>query len=118
MKTWRELVTDAKQGIGLLQPKEVWDKIEKQNNILVIDVREPDEVQKGRLPQSIPIPRGVIESTVEQNFKDRSKQIILYCAGGGRSAVAAQSLKAMGYENVASMEGGFGGWVRLNLPIV
>jgi len=117
MKTWRELVHEAKQEIGLLQVGEVKEKMDQQDNFLLIDVRELEEHQKGRIPEAALIPRGVLEMTIEQRVQDKTKLIILHCAGGGRSAVAAQSLKKMGYENVASMEGGFGEWIRAGYPI-
>jgi rhodanese-related sulfurtransferase len=117
MKMWRDLIADAKREISLLQTKDVKEKLDQGEDFILIDVREPDEQQKGRLPKSVPIPRGILEMTMERHFKDPAKPVILYCAGGGRSAVAAQSLKKMGYENVASMEGGFEEWQRAGLPI-
>lgn len=117
MKMWRDLVAEAKREISLLQIKDVKEKLDQGEELTLIDVREPDEQQKGRLPKSVPIPRGILEMTMERHFKDPAKPIVLYCAGGGRSAVAAQALKKMGYENVASMEGGFDGWAQAGLPI-
>ena len=117
MKTWREMITAAKREIALLQPKEVKEKLDRGEDFILIDCREPDEFQHGRLPKAVFIPRGVLEMTAEQNFKDPDKPIVVYCAGGGRSALAAQSLKAMGYSDVASMEGGFGEWTQSGFPI-
>ena len=117
MKMWRDLVAEAKREISLLQIKDVKEKLDKEEDFILIDVREPDEQLKGRLPKSVPIPRGILEMTMERHFKDQARQIVLYCAGGGRSAVAAQSLKKRGYENVGSMEGGYEGWVQSGLPI-
>jgi len=117
MKTWKDLVVEAKQEIGLLQVDDVKEKLDRGDEIILIDVREQEEAQQGRIEKSVFIPRGVLEMTVQQNFRDPLKPIILYCAGGGRSAVAAQSLKKMGYEDVSSMEGGFEGWKRSGLPV-
>ncbi len=117
MKTWKDLVCEAKKEIGLLQVSEVKAKMDQQADFLLIDVREPEECENGRLPEAALIPRGIIEMTIEDHVKDTKKLIILHCAGGGRSAVAAQSLKKMGYENVASMEGGFKEWTRQGYPI-
>jgi len=117
MKTWKDMVANAKQEIGLLQVSEVKEKLDQQADFILIDVRELEEYQKGRIPEAALISRGVLEMTIERQIQDKSKPIILHCAGGGRSAVAAQSLKKMGYENVASMEGGFSEWVRAGYPI-
>ena len=117
MKTWQDIVNEAKQEIGLLHVDEVKAKMDQQADFLLIDVREPEEYKKGRIPESALIPRGVIEMTIEDHVKDKSKLLILHCGGGGRSAVAAQSLKQMGYENVASMEGGFKAWTMNGYPI-
>jgi len=117
MKTWKDLVGEAKKGVKLLQVKEVKEKFDAGEDFILIDVREPEEHQKGRIPKSVLVPRGVLEMTVEQEIKDPKRQLILHCAGGGRSAVAAESLKKMGYENVASMEGGFEGWLRSGYPV-
>ena len=117
MKMWRDLVAEAKREISLFQIKDVKEKLDQGEDFVLVDVREPDEQQKGRLPKAVPIPRGILEMTMERHFKDQAKPIVLYCAGGGRSAVAAQTLKKMGYETVASMEGGFEEWTRSGLPI-
>ncbi len=117
MKGWKDLVGEAKKEVPLLQVQEVKGKLDAGEEFLLIDVREADEYQKGRIPNGISMPRGVLEMRVEQHVKDSKKQLILHCAGGGRSAVAAQSLKKMGYENVASMEGGFDGWCRAGYPV-
>lgn len=117
MKMWRDLVAEAKREVPLLQVKEVREKIERGEAVTLIDVREGDEFQAGRLPKSLHVPRGILEMTMERHFKDPTQPFILYCAAGGRSAVATQVLKKMGYENVASMEGGFEAWQRLGLPV-
>jgi rhodanese-related sulfurtransferase len=117
MKTWKDLVNEAKQEILLLQVGEVKIKMDQQDDFLLIDVREAEEYKKGRLPEAASIPRGILEMTIEDHVKDQSKLIILHCGGGGRSAVAAQSLKKMGYKNAVSMEGGFKAWVVAGYPI-
>lgn len=117
MKTWKEQVVEAKREIALLQVRDVKEKFDAAEDFILIDVREPDEHQKGHIPESANVPRGVLEMTLEDNVKDPQKQIILHCAGGGRSAVAAQSLKQMGYQNVASMEGGFRAWMESGYPV-
>lgn len=117
MKMWRDLIAEAKREVSLLQVNDVKEKLDQGDDFILIDVREPEEHQSGRLPKSVPIPRGILEMTMERHFKDPAKPVVLYCAGGGRSAVAAQALKKMGYENVASMEGGYDGWARSGFPV-
>jgi sulfur-carrier protein adenylyltransferase/sulfurtransferase len=83
---------------------------------ILVDVREKDEWTEGFIPGARWIPRGFLELRVEDQIPERSSEIILYCAGGTRSALAAQSLAALGYTNVKSMAGGFTAWKRAALP--
>lgn len=117
MKTWKDMMAEAKKEIFLLEANEVKEKLEGAEPFVLIDCREAEEVQGGFIGTSVFIPRGVLEMTVERHFTDREKPIVVYCAGGGRSALAAQVLKQMGYSNVASMEGGFGAWRQLGFPV-
>jgi len=117
MKTWREMMMEAKKEITLLQAADVKGKLDRGEEMVLIDCREAEEYQGGRIPGAVLIPRGVIEMTMEQRGQDRGKPIVVYCAGGGRSAMAAHALKQMGYRHVASMEGGFGSWRQFGLPI-
>lgn len=80
------------------------------NQLTVIDVRERDEFVQGYIPGSIFIPRGYLELQIEQWQPDRDAPIVIYCAGGVRSALAAHNLQALGYNNVSSLRGGFNGW--------
>ena len=79
---------------------------------LLLDVREQDEWQEGHLPGAVHVPRGNLESRVEALIPDKSREIVIYCAVGARSAFAAKSLAELGYTNVASMAGGFSDWKR------
>lgn len=81
-----------------------------------IDVREPDEVAQGVIPGATPIPRGFLEARIEDAVRDRDEPIVVYCAGGARSAFATQSLHDLGYTNVVSLAGGFGAWKSAGLP--
>lgn len=76
----------------------------------LIDVRETEEVESGRLPGAVHIPRGYLESRVDQLLPERDRQIVVYCAAGVRSALAANTLQQLGYENVKSMTGGITLW--------
>ncbi|NOY85354.1 MAG: sulfurtransferase [Nitrospirae bacterium] len=117
MKSWKEMMSEAKQEIILLEVADLKTRIDQKEDFVLIDCREAEELQEGHIAESVFIPRGVLEMTVERHFKDRDKSIVIYCAGGGRSALAAQSLKNMGYKTVASMEGGFGAWRQAGFPI-
>lgn len=116
-KSWKDLVLEAKKEIKLLQPGDVKAKLEQEEDFLLVDVREKEEYDFGHLPKSFHVPRGILEINVERSVKELGKEIILYCAGGGRSAVAALALKQMGYENVGSMEGGFDGWKKAGFMV-
>lgn len=113
MSRYRDLVAAAKQRIDELSPQEVRTRFDE---LTVIDVRESDEYSQGAVPGASFLPRGLIERDIESVVPDRSTQIVLYCAGGSRSALAAASLLDMGYESVASMSGGFDGWKAAGLP--
>jgi molybdopterin/thiamine biosynthesis adenylyltransferase/rhodanese-related sulfurtransferase len=81
----------------------------------LIDVREPEEHAQGMIPGTIHIPRGFLELRIERNVPDRSTPVVIYCASGTRSVLAARSLGELGYTNVASLAGGFTGWKRAGL---
>jgi adenylyltransferase/sulfurtransferase len=81
-----------------------------------VDVREPDEVEQGAIPGALAIPRGFLEARIEDAVRDRDQPVVLYCAGGMRSAFAAKSLQELGYTNVVSLAGGFGAWKGAGLP--
>ncbi len=83
---------------------------------LVVDVREIDEWSEGRIPGAIHLPRGNLESRIEQAAPDRAQPILLYCAVGNRSVFAAKSLEELGYENVVSLAGGYTEWKRGGFP--
>ncbi|HEY5086939.1 MAG TPA: rhodanese-like domain-containing protein [Gemmatimonadaceae bacterium] len=83
----------------------------RQGDTVFLDVREPSEWNLGHVPDAIHIPRGQLEGKVEA-LVDRDKNVVIYCAGGSRSALAADTLRQMGYEHVASLKGGFRGWAE------
>jgi adenylyltransferase/sulfurtransferase len=83
---------------------------------VAIDVREADEVAQGMVPGATAIPRGFLEARIEDAVRDRETPIIVYCAGGARSAFATESLHQLGYTNVTSLAGGFGAWKSAGLP--
>ncbi len=77
---------------------------------LLLDVREPDEVAQGQIPGALCIPRGLLELRIEAAVPDRARPLVVYCAGGTRSALAAHALQQLGYQRVASLAGGFAAW--------
>jgi len=89
---------------------EVKNRLERGEKWTLLDVREREEYREGHLDGAIPLPRGFLEIRVEESVPDKSTPIIAYCAGGVRSLIAARTLKEMGYENVASMAGGYTAW--------
>ena len=89
---------------------------EAGESFTLVDVREADEWARGHLPDAIHLGKGVLERDAESVLPDLDADIVLYCGGGYRSALAADALRAMGYTNVASMDGGWRGWTAAALP--
>lgn len=108
MATFRDLLSAAKAEITEVTPEVAAAHIDA--GYLVLDVREPDEHAEGALPGAIHIPRGHLEAQIENRIIDKSLPVVVYCAGGVRSAFAVQTLQQLGYANVESMDGGFGRW--------
>jgi len=109
MATFRDLLAKAKAEIEEIDTATAESRI-AEGGVTVLDVREPDEFDQGALANAIHIPRGHLESQVENRIHDKSAPIIAYCAGGVRSAFAAKTLQDLGYSDVVSMAGGFGKW--------
>jgi rhodanese-related sulfurtransferase len=115
-KTGEDLVTEAKQRIREVTPQEVLEMQRRNANVVYLDVREPNEWNLGHLPDAMHLPRGNLESNIEARV-DRSQPIVIYCARGNRSALAADTLQQMGYTDVTSMADGFGGWIAVGGPV-
>jgi molybdopterin/thiamine biosynthesis adenylyltransferase/rhodanese-related sulfurtransferase len=109
MPSFRELLKDAKDRITEIDTAGAEAEVAKPNTV-VLDVREPDEYEQGAIPGAVHIPRGHLESQVEGRILDRDAHIVVYCAGGTRSAFAADTLNQLGYTDVSSMAGGFNRW--------
>jgi rhodanese-related sulfurtransferase len=107
---FKRLVDEAKSQIQEIGPGELKQMLGADEDFSLIDVREPDEHAKGTIAGAVPIPRGILEREIDKVTTDKSRKIVLYCAGGSRSALAALSLKKMGFGNVISLAGGYGGW--------
>jgi molybdopterin/thiamine biosynthesis adenylyltransferase/rhodanese-related sulfurtransferase len=109
MASFRDLLRDTKSRIHEVNTAEAEAEVAHAGTV-VLDVREPDEYEQGALPGAIHIPRGHLESQVEGKISDHDARIVVYCAGGTRSAFAADTLTQLGYTDVASMAGGFNAW--------
>ena len=107
MPTPRELLNEAKSHIREVTPADVVDLV---GTTVFLDVREPDEYEQGTVPGAIHIPRGHLEFQVEGRLVDKSAPVVVYCAGGVRSAFAAKTLGDLGYTDVVSVDGGFNRW--------
>jgi sulfur-carrier protein adenylyltransferase/sulfurtransferase len=108
MATFRDLLAAAKSEITEVDTATAADRI--QQGWAVLDVREPDEYQEGALLGAVHIPRGHLEAQIENRLIDKDQPVVVYCAGGVRSAFAARTLQELGYREVVSLEGGFGRW--------
>jgi rhodanese-related sulfurtransferase len=104
------IVNDAKRRIRETNVAEVKTRMDLGEKFVLIDVREDHEWKDNHLPNAIHIGKGIIERDIEHRVPDKDTEIILYCGGGYRSALAADNLQKMGYTNVLSMDGGFKGW--------
>ncbi|HVS39377.1 MAG TPA: rhodanese-like domain-containing protein [Gemmataceae bacterium] len=111
------LVEDAKKRIKETTVDQVKARIDRGEKLQLVDVREESEYAKDHLPGAGHLGKGVIERDVEQRFPDTGAEIILYCGGGFRSALAADNLQKMGYTNVISMDGGVRGWRDMGYPM-
>ncbi|MDE3203210.1 MAG: molybdopterin-synthase adenylyltransferase MoeB [Acidobacteriota bacterium] len=109
MTSFRDLLRETKSRIREIDTAGAETEVARPDTV-VLDVREPDEYQQGALPGAIHIPRGHLESQIEARVPDHDAHIVIYCAGGTRSAFAADTLTQLGYSDVVSMAGGFNRW--------
>lgn len=116
MKSRENLLDDARQNIPEMTVQEVHEYLNEDNDPVLLDVRGLDEWERGHLKGSVHIPRGELEPRAESAMPDKSREVIVICAGGVRSLLAGETLKAMGYEKVISMDGGYGDWEDAHLP--
>jgi molybdopterin/thiamine biosynthesis adenylyltransferase/rhodanese-related sulfurtransferase len=116
MANYRELLQQVKGEIAEVDSSRARELLDS-GEPLVLDVREQDEWDEGHLPGAIHIPRGNLESRIERAEPDHTRQIVVYCAAGNRSAFAAKTLEELGYEDVVSLAGGFTDWKRNGFPV-
>jgi rhodanese-related sulfurtransferase len=113
-----KIVRAAKQAITEVSIADVKAMLDKGEDFVLIDTRTDGEWQTGHLPQAQHLDRGRLESKIETAVADNNSHIIIYCGGGGRSALAAETLQKMNYTNVASMAGGYWAWQAAGYPLV
>ena len=112
---FEKMVAEAKKNIKEISPQDAAAK-SQSGNAVIVDVREKDEWDEEHIPDAVHMSRGTIELDIEEKIPDLNQTIITHCGGGGRSALAAESLQKIGYKNVRSMAGGFKAWKAAGLP--
>jgi rhodanese-related sulfurtransferase len=112
-----KIVDDAKKRVKECTVSDVKKKLERGDKFHLVDVREDGEWAAGHLPHAMHLGKGVIERDIEEKIPDHNAEIVLYCGGGFRSALAADNLQKMGYTRVISMDGGWRGWKEAGLPV-
>jgi rhodanese-related sulfurtransferase len=125
MKTFKDIVEEARLDIKELFPWDVEERRSKNDDVLILDIREECEFSAYHIQHSMLVPRGILETACEEEYEDavpelieaRDREIIVICRSGNRSVLAAQTMQWMGYKNVASMKTGLRGWNDFELPL-
>jgi len=112
-----KIVNDARSRVRETNVEDVKKRMDRGDKFLLVDVREESEFAKDHLPGAIHLGKGVIERDIEARVPELNSEMILYCGGGYRSALAADNLQKMGYTNVISMDGGIRGWREKGYPL-
>lgn len=118
-KTYSDLFSDVRSSVRFVSLEEVKARLEdtSRKKPLLVDVREKDEFRAGYIPGALHLPRGFLEMQAEQKLPNKDEEIIVYCAGGTRSAFAAKTLAELGYQNISSANPGFVRWKDLRYPV-
>ena len=109
-KTFQELVQEAKSRIREISQEELKQWLAENKDVVLLDVREPEDFKAGAIPGAVNLPRGILELEIDDVVPNQDKTVVAYCGGGSRSALAADTLQVMGYENVYSLQGGWRQW--------
>lgn len=112
-----ELVNDAKARIDEIGPDQLRERQQKNPDLELVDVREDHEYEASHLRGARHLSKGTIERDIEDTLPDKDTELVLYCGGGFRSALAADNLRQMGYRNVYSLDGGFRALKKAGFPI-
>ncbi len=110
MPEFKQLVDEAKRQIEEITPATLKSMQQSGQDFTLIDVRDKEDADKGMIPNAVNVSRGTLEYKIDEVTTDKNRKIVLYCGGGSRSALAAASLKKMGFESVISLAGGYRGW--------
>ena len=118
-KALKDFVTEARTRINEVDPDTAEELREERADVMVLDVREPEEFEMGHIPGAVNVPRGILESAADPDYKNphpelcraRHRPILLYCKSGGRSALAAATLQEMGFEEVYNIAGAAAVWI-------
>jgi molybdopterin/thiamine biosynthesis adenylyltransferase/rhodanese-related sulfurtransferase len=116
-KSYSDLLQDVRHAVKQVSLEELERRVREREGYTIVDVREKDEWRGGFVPGSIHLPRGLLELEIESKVPDRCAHVVLYCAGGVRSALAARTLRDLGYTNVESADPGFVRWKELGYPV-
>ena len=124
-ETPADMLAEARKTVPEISAAEAKSKLDRREVDLIVDVREPKEWDSGHIPGALHAPRGMIEWYADPTYANhkaqlaeaREKNVVIHCATGGRSLLAAQSLQRLGFKNVSSMAGGFNDWSAKGLPV-
>jgi rhodanese-related sulfurtransferase len=124
-ETPADMLAEARKTVPEISAAEAKSKLDRHEVDLIVDVREPKEWDSGHIPGALHAPRGMIEWYADPSYANhkaqlaeaREKNVVIHCATGGRSLLAAQSLQRLGFKNVSSMAGGFNDWSAKGLPV-
>jgi rhodanese-related sulfurtransferase len=114
----KEMVAKAKGSIQKVSAADVKAAIDKKENAVILDVRDPGEYAAGHLPGALNISRGMLEFQVFNKIPDQNSKIYVYCKTGGRSSLATKTLNDLGYKNAVLMDASFEDWIKAGYPVV
>jgi molybdopterin/thiamine biosynthesis adenylyltransferase len=117
-KTQQDFLAEARREIPELTVEEVAERRKRGEDFILLDVREKDEVRSGYIEGAVSVPRGFLEFQIAGKVPETDKEVVVYCAGGARSLLAAKAMREMGYERVSSMAGGITRWKDAGYPVV
>jgi len=112
-----KLVSEAKKKIHEITPAQLKEKLDRHEQFHLIDVREESEWASGHIPTALHLSKGIIERDIEKKFPDFNTPLVVYCSGGFRCALVAETLQKMGYTRVSSLESGSQGWIDAGYKI-
>jgi rhodanese-related sulfurtransferase len=126
MKNFLDLIRGSLTEVREIMPWDLEERVAENNDLLIVDVREPDEFAAMHIEGSLNVPRGILESACEWDYEEtvpdlvqaRDREIVVVCRSGYRSVLAAHSMQVLGYQNVASLKTGLRGWKDYEQPLV